>query len=326
MTDRPLPDRSNLTIQFAHSAYAFAETFAKRNTGIDHFQTWTPEDTLDRVDEADVLVISGFWRGEIAARAARLRFIQVLSVGFEQFDLDDLQARGIHMANGSGVNKNAVSEQAMALVLALTRQLHLARDNQHKKHWRGMISDIALREEELGGKTMVIYGLGDIGSRLARLARAFDMHVIGIKRDTSSHDGSAHEVQAPDAFLSVLPQADFVVLACPLTAETRGLIGSETLAAMSPHARLINVARGGCVDEEALIAALKSGQIAGAGLDTTSEEPLPDGSPLWQMENVVLTPHTAGETERYEENLLDVLMENLDRLWRNELPLRNQKT
>ena len=326
MSTQPFPAKQDLTIQFAHVAYAFAEPFAARETGIAHFQTWTLEGTRARLPEADVLVISGFWRPELADLAAKLRFIQVLSVGYEQFDLEDLRQRGIHLANASGVNKNAVSEHAMALMLSFTRQLHVGRDDQHERRWRGMKGEIAAREEELGGKRLVIYGLGDIGARIARLARAFGMHVTGIKRDTAVHDGSADEVRPPDAFLEILPQADFVVLACPLTAETRGLIGQEALAAMPARSRLINVARGGCVDEPALIAALQAGQIAGAGLDTTFEEPLPDGSPLWRMENVVITPHTGGETERYEENLFDILLDNLDRLWRGTFPLRNQRT
>ena len=326
MTSSPFPEKQDLTIQFAHVAYAFADSFAARNTGIRHFQTTTPEDTLARVPEADVLVVSGFWRPELAERGAKLRFIQVLSVGYEQFDLEDLRSRGIHLANGSGVNKNAVSEHAMSLMLSFTRQLHLARDNQHQKFWRGMMGDIALREDELGGKTLVIYGLGDIGSRIARLARAFGMRVIGIKRDAATHDGSADEVRPATAFLDTLSQADFVVLACPLTDETRGLIGAEALAAMPRHSRLINVARGGCVDEKALISALKDGAIAGAGLDTVAQEPLPASSPLWEMPNVIVTPHTGGETARYEENLLDILLDNLERLWNGDLPLLNQRT
>ena len=178
-----------------------------------------------------MLVASGFWRPEIAARR-RLRFIQVPAVGYEQFDLDDLRPAAIHLANGSGVNKNAVSEHAMSLILSFTRHLHLARDNQHKHHWRGMLGDIAAREEELGGKTLVIYGLGDIGSRMARLARAFDMHVIGIKRDTANHDGSADEVLPDRSFPTPAPRRDFCRLACPLTVKTTGLVGAEALAAL----------------------------------------------------------------------------------------------
>lgn len=326
MSDPSFPRKQDLTIQFAHPAYAFADTFGPRSDGISFFQTRTLDEALARVSEADILVISGLWRPEFLERADKLRFVQVLSVGYEQFDLDALRSRGIHMANASGVNRNAVSEQAMALLLAMTRHLPQARDNQHKRHWRGMISDIAAREQEVGGKTLVIYGLGDIGARISRLARAFGMRVIGIKRDVTRHDGSADEVRPPEAFLGTLPEADFVVLACPLTDQTRGLIGPNELAAMPAHARLINVARGGCVDEDALIEALQSGGIAGAGLDTTAEEPLPEDSPLWAMQNVLVTPHSAGETERYEQNLFDILLENIDRLQRGAFPLLNQKT
>ena len=322
---QPFPPKSETIIQFAHTAYALAERFALRNTGIDHFQTWTLEDTLDRAGDADVLVVSGLWRPELLERATRLKFIQVPAVGFDNFDLDALAARDIHLANGAGVNKNAVSEHAIALILSFTRQLHAARDNQRKRYWRGMESDISKREEELGGKTLLIYGLGDIGARIARLSGAFGMHVIGIKRDVSNHDGSAHEVHGPETFHNHLPRADFVVLACPLTAETAGLIDARALRAMSPTSRLINVARGGCVDQDALIDALKSGGIAGAGIDTTATEPLPDASPLWQFDNVILTPHTGGETRAYEENVIDILMENLDRLWRGERPLVNER-
>ena len=326
MTARPpFPPKPETTIQFAHSAYALAERFQARGTGVDHFQTWTPEDTMARAGEADVLVISGFWRPELLDRASRLKLIQVPAVGYDNFDLDALAARGVHLANGAGVNKNAVSEHAMALLLSFTRQLHTGRDNQHKRHWRAMEGDIPKREEELGGKTLLIYGLGDIGSRLARLATAFGMHVIGIKRDVAHHDGSAHEVHGPDAFHDHLPRADFVVLACPLTAETAGLMSADALGLMSPASRLINVARGGCVDEDALIAALEAGGIAGAGIDTTAVEPLPETSPLWRFDNVILTPHTGGETRAYEENVLDQLVENLDRLWRGERPLVNEK-
>jgi phosphoglycerate dehydrogenase-like enzyme len=212
----------------------------------------------------------------------------------------------------------------MAMILALVRFLHTGRDHQREHVWRGMISDVSRREDELGGKTLLIAGLGGIGSRLAMLAKAFGMKVIATKRDTASGVGAADEVYTPEKFKGLLPRADFVVLTCPLTPETRNMIDAAALAAMKSSAYLINVARGGCVDEPALLAALQSGQIAGAAIDHFWEEPLPSGSPFWDIENVLITPHTAGETRRYEENLLDILLENLDRLWRGETELRNQ--
>jgi phosphoglycerate dehydrogenase-like enzyme len=227
------------------------------------------------------------------------------------------------LASAYGVNTRAVAEHAMSLILAMSRQLHVARDNQVKHHWRGMISDIGKREDELGGKTLLIVGLGRIGSHLAGLAKAFGMRVIGTKRDPGAGGENADDVFSNGRLHEVLPLADFVVLTCPLTPQTENLINAAAFAAMKPSAYLINVARGKVVDEPALLDALKTGRIAGAGLDCTVEEPLPATSPLWDIPNALITPHTAGETRRYEDNVIDLLLENLDRLWRGEQELKN---
>jgi len=324
MNNFVFPTRGELTIQFAHVAYQLAAQFAKRESGIKHFQTWSIEETADRIGEADILVTSGFWTNELLGNAKNLKLIQVCAAGYEQFDLNALEAKGIKLANGRGVNVNAVSEHALALILAFTRQLHSARDRQHRRDWRGMISDIPKREDELGGKTLLIYGLGAIGSRLANLGKVFDMHVIGVKRDTSLNDGTVHELHPPERLLELLPHADFVVLTCPLTPQTHNIINAEALRAMSPNGYLINVSRGGCVDEPALISALQAGELAGAGIDTTVDEPLGQASELWELDNVILTPHTAGETQAYEDNIVELLMTNMERLWRGEDSLVNQ--
>ena len=309
-----LPGDDTLVIHFAHVAYRLAERFALRETGIEHFQTWNRDDTHERIAEGHVLVLSGFWSDDMLIDAANLSFVQVCAAGYDRFGLDALRARGVRLANGSGVNRNAVSDHAMALLLALARQVHTGRDRQREHVWRGMISDLGRREEELAGKTMLIYGLGSIGSRLARLARAFDMTAIGIKRDVANHDGSADEVRSPDRFLESLAEADVVVLTCPLTAQTENLVDADALQRMKPGAYVINVARGGCVNEPDLVAALERGAIAGAGIDTTREEPLAADSPLWDLENALITPHTAGETRQYEDNVVDILIENIRRL------------
>jgi D-2-hydroxyacid dehydrogenase (NADP+) len=176
-----------------------------------------------------------------------------------------------------------------------------------------MIGDPTRREDELNGKTLLIVGLGRIGQRLARLADAFGMTVVGVKRAPQSVPGVAHIV-TPMQLLDALPQADFVALTCPLTPETEGLIGASALAAMKPGAYLVNVARGRVVDEPALIQALTQGTLAGAALDCVHEEPLPPGSELWRFPNVLLTPHSAGETRRYETRIIDLLLENIRRL------------
>jgi phosphoglycerate dehydrogenase-like enzyme len=187
-----------------------------------------------------------------------------------------------------------------------------------------MIGDLSGREDELGGKTMLVVGLGGIGGRLARLAKAFDMTVIGIRGNPAAGAGAADEVHGLAALPALLPRADVVALTCPLTPETTGLIGADALARMKPGAILVNAARGKVVDTPALVAALEAGRLAGAGLDVTEPEPLPADSPLWAMPNVLITPHTGGETRAYEDNVIDLLLENLGRLQRGETALRNQ--
>ena len=332
---QPFPAPDELTICFAHVAYQLELIFARRQTNLravapqvarigNHFQVWTPAELADRLQEADVLLVSGFWQNDLLNVAPRLRFIQSIGAGYDQFALDELRQRGIRLASASGVNSKAVSEHAMALILALTRHIHSGRDHQRQRFWRGMIGDLAQREDELGGKTLLIIGLGQIGSRLARLAKAFDMRVLATKRSPATAASSADAVHPPAELPALLPQADFVVLTCPLTPATEKVIDATALTSMKKSAYLINVARGGCVDEPALLSALQSGDIAGAGIDHFWAEPLPQDSPFWDLENLLITPHTGGETRMYEENLIDILLENLDRLWRGEADLLNQ--
>ncbi len=323
-TDNPFVDLSSINVQFSHVAYQFEPRFIERRAAIPHYQTWNREQTLERIPNADVLVVSGFWNNGLLDAAKKLRFIQSIGAGYDQFPLDELRRRGIRLASARGVNSNAVSEHAMSMVLALTRHIHTGRDNQSKHVWRGMISDLSKREDELGGKTMLIIGLGTIGSRLARLAKAFDMRVIAVKRNVNVDGSAADEIHTPDDLPELLPQADFVTLACPLTPETADIINQRTLAMMKPSSYLINVARGGCVEETALLEALRSGGIAGAAIDHFKAEPLPSESPFWNMENVIITPHTGGETRMYEDNVIDILLENLGRLSRGEPALLNQ--
>ena len=319
-----LPSKNRLKICFAHRAYRLSERFERRNTGLAHVEVRSPEELLRELPEADVLVVSMLWKNELAGISKQLKFIQSISAGVDFYDKDVLRTHGIRLASAAGVNAYAVAEHAMALILALQRRLPEARDNQHQKHWRGMISEIAAREDQLTGKILLIVCMGRIGGRLAKLAKAFDMRVIATKRDPSTGTEGADAVFGQDRLHELLGQADIVVLTCPLTPETENLIDARALAAMRPTAHLINVARGRVVDEAALTEALLAKRIAAAGLDVTSEEPLPAASPLWTMPNVLLTPHTAGETQRYEDSVIDILLENLDRLWRGESTLKNQ--
>lgn len=323
MPSRALPPKDRLTICFAHVAYRLQERFALRHTGIRSFEVRTLDELKARIGEAHVLSVSGLWRNELVAQAPQLAFIQSISAGTDQYSREVLGPAGVRVASAQGSNEHAVAEHAVALILALARKLPEARDNQAARHWRGMISEIAQREDELGGKTLVIVGMGRIGSRLARLAKAFDMRVIGVKRDPASGGEAADATVPQSSLLEVLPQADFVALTCPLNPSTQDLIDARALAAMKQTAYLVNVARGRVVNEPDLVQALQSGLIAGAALDCVWEEPLPAASPLWSVPKLFITPHTAGETQKYEDNVIDLLLENLQRLWRGETELKN---
>ncbi len=312
------------TIGFAHVAYRFGDRFQERGAPFPFFEMKTLAELEARIHEADVLVVSGLWRNELASRAARLKFVQSCSAGTDQYDRAVFARHGIRLASAAGGNANAVSEHAVGLMLGITRKLFIARDDQHRKFWSGMKADFAEREDELAGKTAVVVGTGRIGARLIRLLKAFDMHVIGVRQNPAAGAAGADEVHATAALPGLLPRADFLVLVCPLTDATRGLIGAEALAAMKPTACLINCARGPVVDEPALIAALQQGRIRAAGLDVTAVEPLPEASPLWTLPNCFVTPHTGGETCAYETNVLDLMQENIARLQRGEAALVNQ--
>lgn len=326
MTDhrRVLPPRDKAKIVFAHVAYQFDAAFRRRASGLNHVEARSLDELMAHAGDANVIVVSGLWRNEILQMAPRLALVQSISAGTDQYDKAKFREAGVRLASAQGVNAPAVAEHAIAMTLAMTRQIHSARDNQAKRFWRPMIGDPARREEVIGGKTVLVVGLGGIGQRVARLAKAFDMTVLATRRDASRGGEGADEVHPQTALPDLLGRADVVVLTCPLTPETENLVNAGALERMKPTAYLVNVARGRVVEEAALIAALRDGRIAGAALDVTRDEPLAGDSPLWAMPNVLITPHSGGETRLYEEDLVDILLDNVSRLERGEQVLRNQ--
>jgi D-2-hydroxyacid dehydrogenase (NADP+) len=323
MTSTLLTPPSSLTIGFAHPAYQVEAEFLKRRKDIRTLLATSSQALEAMIPDIDVLVVSGLWRNALLEMAPKLRFIQSISAGTDQYDKALFRERGLRLASAQGANERAVAEHAMALMLSLSRHLHLGRDAQQDSRWRPMIADPLAREQEQGGRTVVVVGFGRIGQRFGRLAKAFGCRVIGVRRDVSPVPDCADDVVSIDTLAEVLPVADAVVLTCPLSAETEGLINASRLALMKRSAHLINVARGKVVDEAALTTALQAGTIAAAALDVTVDEPLPAGSPLWKMPQVIITPHSAGETGQYEANVIDLLEENLARLWRGDTALQN---
>ncbi|WP_424812353.1 D-2-hydroxyacid dehydrogenase [Roseococcus sp. YIM B11640] len=316
------PDKP--TIGFAHVVYRNGDRFAERGNPYPSFEARSLEELEARVADAEVLVISGMWKNFLPEKAPKLKYVQALSSGTDQFDREVLKKHGITLCNAAGANAAAVSEHAVGLMLGMVRRLFVARDDQARKHWSGMKGDFEIREDELAGKTAIVVGMGKIGARLIKLLKAFEMTVIGVRANPASGKEGADEVYATADLPKILPRADFVVLVCPLTPETTNLIDAKAFALMKPSAYLVNCARGKVVDEEAMIEALKTKRIKGAGLDVMATEPLPESSPLWTLPNAFLAPHTGGETCAFENNVLDIMMENIERLKAGRTDLINK--
>lgn len=259
------------------------------------------------------------WRfpPELLPRAPALRWIQSASAGVEGLLSPTLIERGIALTNGAGIAANAIAEQAIAVMLAFCRNLHVALRLQVDARWDrpAVMAGAGTLLREFRGSRVAVLGLGPIGRTIAEDAAALGATVRGLRRHppTTPPPPPYDAVVGPSGLDAVLGWADFVVLAVPYTAETDGLIGRRELGLMRPEAYLINVARGSVVDEEALADALGRGGLAGAALDVFATEPLPAGSPLWRLPNVILTPHVAGATPHYLERALELFVENLRR-------------
>jgi len=310
-------------IVVAHHLYRLGDAY-RRLRSEPLTEVGTPADLRACLPDASTLVISRFWQNDLLDLAPRLKFIQSISAGTDQFDIEQISRRGIRLASAQTANETAVAEHAIGLMLSLTRQLHYARDNQALRIWREVSALQAAREAEVRGKVMTIIGFGRIGQRIAAVAKALGMTVIGVRRRPAATADHADILVPSERLETALAQADVVVLTCPHTAETDKLIGPAQLATMKPSAYLLNVARGRIVDEEALISALHAGRLAGAALDCFVDEPLPADSPLWALPNVIVTPHSAGNTQHYEANVAAILAENIARLERGAPTLLNQ--
>lgn len=269
----------------------------------------------------DIDVFFGKPSADILKVAPNLKWIQASSAGVEFVaNIPELAASDVMLTNTRGAHGPSIGEHTMALLLALTRHIHESIDQQRRHVWdRARIYRTA---REVGGMTMGIIGFGALGRGIAQRAMAMDMKILAV--DAQALDGMpfVEEVWPVSQLDDLLSQSDVVVVAAPLTAGTRHLIGADQLAKMKPDAYLIVVSRGGIVDEVALSDALREGRLAGAALDVTETEPLPEDHPLWDVPNLILTPHTAGASARKERRVVEIFCENLERFQKGE-PLQN---
>jgi phosphoglycerate dehydrogenase-like enzyme len=274
----------------------------------------------------DVEVAARRFPHDLILSAPKLRWLQQWGAGADWLlRYPQVRHKDFVLTNASGVHAVPIAEHILAFMLSFARQLHHAVRAQQQQEWdRPQRAGFSPQEPifELCGRTLLLVGVGAIGQRIAQVASALGMRVLGIRRNPEQAVPGVEAMYGPEQLLSVLPEADFVVLTVPLTPETRGMIGEPALRAMKREAYLLNIGRGGTIREETLVRALQEGWIAGAGLDVFEREPLPSDSPLWQMRNVIVTPHYAGLTPRYEQRALAIFFDNLARYVAGG-PLRN---
>jgi D-2-hydroxyacid dehydrogenase (NADP+) len=290
-----------------------------------------------RLDERELDVIElAFYPGDFtsdagltrsflgsALRAPRLRWIHLPNAGVDHPVFARLLERGVRLSTSSGAAAEPIAQTAIGAVLMLARGFPAWADAQRRHAWEPR--NLEAPPRDLRDQTMTIFGLGAIGLEVARLGRALGLHVIGVRRSPASVPDAVDEWHSPAELDELLPRTDWLILACPLTEETRDRIDAAALARLPSGARLVNVARGEVVDETALVTALRSGRLGGAYLDVFREEPLPASSPLWELPNVIVSPHDSSPSAGNVDRQTTLLIRNLEHLLAGE-PLENEVT
>lgn len=269
--------------------------------------------------DVDALLVwnvrSGFLRDHWT-EFTRLRWVQVGSAGVERVLFPDFAASDVVLTNSRHVFDQALAEYTVGLMLALAKDLPATLRYQTEHRW------VQRETETLSGKAAVVVGVGPIARRTAQLVKGLGMSVRGIGRTARGGDPDFGDIVGPDALSALFADADYVVMVLPGTPETAGMVNAEALAALKSGACLVNVGRGSTLDQDALCAALRAGRLAGAALDVMSTEPLPADSPLWDVPNLIISPHMSGDRAGWQRDVVELFVRNLDRFQLGE-PLLN---
>ncbi len=282
------------------------------------------------IQDVDVAILNGDADAQILS-GKKLRWIHCCHAGVEKTICPEIFERNIVLTSSSGRSAPALAEHVAMFMLALTYDIAFLLDQKTQHHW--MAGGAYSEKTGLYGKTVGIIGLGKTGSEVAKIAKCFHMKVIGWRRSRKETENvdSVYASDNGEGIIPLLEESDYVVLSVELNDKTWHLINEETLKHMKETAFLINIGRGGLIDEPALIRALQDRSIAGAGLDTFETEPLPQDSPLWDLDNVIITPHTTPKLPNREERALDYVLKNIeayreDGKFINRLSLRDMYT
>lgn len=290
------------------STAEYAEALRTRLPDREIVRATTPAEERRLVEHAPFVTGHRF-SSDLLSATTNLEMFASATAGVSHLPLEELESNGVIVTNASGVHGPNIAEYVLGGILTFARNFHVSWRRDDRREWRHH------RSRELKGETVTVVGLGAIGRAIADRLEPFDVHTIGV-RYTPSKGGPTDEVIGFDdaAIHRALAETAYLVVACPLTPETRGLIGPEQFDTLSPDAVLVNVGRGPIVDTDALVDALRGNAIRGAFLDVTDPEPLPEDHPLWGFGNVVVTPHNAGHTPEYYTRLADVVAENVGRI------------
>jgi len=296
-----------------HAPAWFVERLRRDFPGVDVANSSVRRTDQDALRGADIVIGWSLSQEQLRA-AAELRWIYSITAAVDQFLYPAMAASDILVTNAARVHGPVVAEHGIALVLALARSIPSAVRYQVRRKWAiEQIWKEQPRPREIAGATIAVVGLGSIGSEVAQMCAALKMHVVGVRQTPERGAAGAHEVVGYQDLDSALARADFVLLAAPLTPQTRNLIDARRLQLFKPDAYLINVSRGGLIDEAALLKALKDRRLGGAALDVFQEEPLPRRSKLWKLPQVLITPHMAFLNARIWERHFEVFSANLRR-------------
>lgn len=278
-------------------------------------------DLKGEIKDADVFV--GWLNREVFLAAKELKWVQSPSSGINYYlAIPEFVESDVLLTSARGTHGACLAESVFGMIFAFTRQIKDFVLDQQAHKWRGLVSRSEMRE--LTGCTMGIIGFGTVGRAVAKRAQAFDMSIVAVDMFPEDKPDYVRALWGTDHLEELLKTSDYVVVTVPYTEETEGMIGAEEIGMLKKDAMLVGISRGKIIDEEALARALRGGRLYAAALDVFAEEPLPEDSPLWDIDNLLITPHAAGGTQYEGERVIEILKDNMRRFTEGDLPLRNQ--
>lgn len=282
----------------------YIEYLKRKFTDLNFITSLDRTEMENQIEDADILITFKL-DNDILKKAKKIKWIQALSAGVETYPLDEIKKRNIILTNGRGIHKIHMAEYAICMMVMLARNMHTMLSNKKEGKWERKIN-----QGEIYGSTLGIVGLGSIGMEIAKKSKFMGMKVIGVKSSSANLE-YLDKIYSPDEIVEVFRESDYIINLLPSIESTSKLIDKKCFGVMKRDSCFINMGRGSTVNEEDLIVALKEGKIRAAASDVFLTEPLPEDSPLWEIDNLIITPHICGESNKYFERALPIIENNI---------------